>query len=145
MRVGVSFSLALAAWLVAAPSLGQTAPVRLHDVIKIGQKIEVLDDQGHETKGRVSVLSDTAVSIATQPDVTVIPFEHIAQISRPHDGLANGTLIGLGTGALLGLLGSTIGTETCDPSAIVCFRGPSLCRRRNLALWRDRRRCRRRG
>ena len=124
MRVGVSLSLALAALLVAAPSLGQTAPVRLDDLIKIDQKIEVLDDQGHETKGRVSVLSDTAVSISANREVTVIPFEHITRISRPHDGLMNGTLIGLGTGALLGLLGSTIGTDACDPSAIVCFEGP---------------------
>ena len=105
--------------LVAAPSQAQTTPLRLDDLIQMGQKIEVIDNQGRETKGRVSGLSDTSVTISADRQLTVIPFAHITQIARPNDSLANGALIGFGTGAALGLLAAT----SCDNSS-GCFEGP---------------------
>jgi hypothetical protein len=121
MTHSVSFPLALVALLVAAPSQAQTTPLRLDDLIQMGQKIEVIDDQGRETKGRVSVLSDTSVTISADRQLTVIPFAHITRIARPNDSLANGALIGFGTGAALGLLAATAGS--CD-GEIGCFEGP---------------------
>lgn len=114
----IHFPLALVALLVAAPSQAQTTPLRLDDLIQMGQKIEVIDDQGRETKGRVSVLSDTSVTISADRQLTVIPFAHITRIARPNDSLANGALIGFGSGAALGLLAAT----SCDNSD-GCFEG----------------------
>ena len=50
--------LTLAACLVAAPALAQTDSPRVSDLLAPGQTIEVIDDQGRETKGRVEAFPD---------------------------------------------------------------------------------------
>ena len=117
-----SFPLALVALLVAAPSQAQTTPHPLDDLIEMGQKIEVIDDQGRETKGRVSVLSDTSVTISADRQLTVIPFAHITRIARPNDSLGKRRVDWFRRLApLLGLLAATAGS--CD-GEIGCFEGP---------------------
>jgi hypothetical protein len=114
MTITVRVRLALAACLVATPVLAQSGQPRPGDLMKEGQRVEVIDDQGREIKGRVGVMSVGTVRLVRDGKTTEIPFDRITQISRPPDSLANGALIGLAAGAAYGLLGSTVGTSDCD-------------------------------
>jgi hypothetical protein len=114
MTITVHVPLVLAACLAATPVLAQSGQPRPGDLMKEGQKVEVIDDQGREMKGRVGVMSVATVRLVRDGKTTEIPFDRITQISRPPDSLANGALIGLAGGAAYGLLGSTVGTSDCD-------------------------------
>lgn len=106
--------LGLATCLLASPAFAQTEGPIVSALVKRGQTIEVIDDQGQETVGKVRTLSSSILTLDRNGTSTEIPFERIAQIARPTDGLANGALIGLGAGAAFGLLVSTAGQGACD-------------------------------
>ncbi len=114
MTIILQVRLVLAACLVATPVLAQSEQPRPGDLLKEGQSVEVIDDQGREIKGKVSLMSVATVRLVRDGKTTEIPFDRITQISRPPDSLANGALIGLAGGAAYGLLGSTVGTSDCD-------------------------------
>lgn len=106
--------LGLATCLLTSPAFAQTEGPIVSALVKRGQTVDVIDDQGHETRGKIRTLSSTILTLDRNGTSTEIPFERIAQIARPTDGLANGALIGLGAGAAFGLLASTAGTDDCD-------------------------------
>ncbi len=120
MRPNLPACLALAASLLASPAFAQTEGPIVSALVKQGQTVEVIDDQGQEFRGKVRTLSAATLTLDRADKATEIPFERIAQIARPNDGLGNGALIGLGAGVAFGILGSTAGTSDCDYG----FRGP---------------------
>jgi len=117
--------ICFAACLFAAPAFAQTDVPVLGALLNSGQTIEVIDDRGRETRGKVGVVSATSVTIDSKGGATVIPLGTITQIARPADGLANGALIGLAVGAAFGALGSTVGTTDC-PEVSFCDDGPGF-------------------
>ena len=84
----------------------QTAADEIRRRLKDGQTIFIVDDQGRELKGRVAGLTADALMLRVGRDRTDVPYDRILRIDRPHDGVLDGTLIGLGVGAGLGLLGA---------------------------------------
>jgi hypothetical protein len=120
--------LALAACLAAAPALAQTDAAGIGLLVKPGQRVDVTDDSGHETRGKVQKLSGGMVSIVADGKVTDIPVDRIAQIARPGDTLANGALFGLAAGATVGLLASTAGSsgDCAGYDFAPCFGGASF-------------------
>jgi hypothetical protein len=72
--------------------------------VKEGQKIFLVDDQARELTGRIGELRADALVLLVGRDRTDVPYDRILRIDRPRDGLLDGTLIGFGTGAGLGLL-----------------------------------------
>ena len=105
---------------------GATAPAawtqadaeEIQRVVKAGHKVSILDDQGREVTGRIGELKADALTVLVGGDRTDVPYNRILRIDRPHDGLANGALIGFGVGAALGFA-AVLSEETndCDPSA----------------------------
>ncbi len=106
--------LVLAASLIASPAFAQSDGASIRTLVKLGQTLEVIDEQGQEVRGKVRALSADALTLDRKGTQTEIPFERITQIARPNDGLGNGALIGLGAGVAFGLLASTAGTDNCD-------------------------------
>lgn len=84
----------------------QTDADEIRRRVKDGQKILIVDDHGRELKGRIAGLTADALMLRAGRDRTDVPYERIVRIDRPHDGVLDGTLIGLGVGAGLGLIGA---------------------------------------
>ena len=123
MRITVPVQVALALCLVASPALAQSQTSLLGEIVRQGQTVEVIDDQGRETRGKVGMVSQGTLRIVRNGTTIEIPFDTITQIARPSDSLANGAWIGLASGAAFGLLGSTAETS-CDQGFDYCFDGP---------------------
>ena len=87
-------------------AFSQTDADEIRRLVKEGQKIVILDDQGRKLTGRIGELRSDALMLVTGPDRNEVAYTRILRIDRPHDGLADGALIGLGTGAALGLVGA---------------------------------------
>lgn len=115
--------LGLAASLFSSPAFAQVEGPIVTGLVKRGQTIDVIDDQGQEIRGKVRLLSSTVLTLDRDGAATEIPFDRITQIAHPSDGLGNGALIGLGTGAAFGLLASTVGTDTCEGYPTPCGSG----------------------
>ncbi|MBA3885022.1 MAG: hypothetical protein H0X67_04735 [Acidobacteria bacterium] len=95
--------------------------------VKEGQKVRITDDQGREWRGRIATLAPDTLSLV-MPDRRQmdIGYGNILRIDRPHDSLANGALIGLASGAALGLL-AVISEENaeCDAGTFFSCGDPS--------------------
>ena len=88
---------------------------RIRQRVKEGQKVRITDDQGREWNGRIDTLTPDNLTVVTHDrQRTALPYGTILKIDRPHDSLANGALIGLASGAALGLVG-VLAEETCEP------------------------------
>ena len=105
----------------------QTDADTIRQRVKEGQKVRITDDQGHEWRGRIGTFTPDKLTLVTsdrqQRDV---PYRTILRIDRPHDGLANGALIGLASGAALGFF-AVLGEEArdCEPGAFFDCGDPS--------------------
>ncbi len=116
--------LALAMSLGASPVLAQTDGV-LTGLVKQGQTVDVIDEQGREMHGKVNFLSPATLTLDRAGMLTEIPVARITQIARPNDSLANGALIGLAAGVTFGILGATVGTTDCEGYELYpCPEGP---------------------
>ena len=98
----------------AVQSSAQTDADRIRQRVKEGQKVRITDDQGREWHGRIGALApDTLVLVTKDQQQKNVPYPTILSIERPPDTLANGALIGLASGAVLGLL-AVITEENAD-------------------------------
>ena len=91
------------ALLASSPAIAQTTGERIPDVVKTGQRVSIIDDEGRQVDGRVEGTSEEAIRVALRKGTQEIPVARIVRIDRP-DSLRNGTYIGLG----IGLATSTI-------------------------------------
>ena len=92
---------------------GQSDADAIRHRVKEGEKVRVTDEQGQEWHGQIRALAPDRLVLFTREQQRDIPYATIVRIDRPHDGLGNGALIGLGSGAALGLL-AVISEESRD-------------------------------
>jgi hypothetical protein len=107
----------------SAPSEADT--IRQH--VKEGQKVRVTDDQGREWQGRIDTFAaDNLVLLTKDRQRRDVPYAAILRIDRPHDGLANGALIGFVSGAVVGLL-ALVAEENaeCEPEGFFSCGAPT--------------------
>lgn len=118
---GHSMRLVFAVWVIGvffvSPASAQDTADQIRGRLKDGQKVSVTDEQGREFKGRVVNMASDVLTLANSRDRADIRYEQIVKIERS-DGLLNGTLIGLGIGAALGL--AVVGDSSgCDEGAFL--------------------------
>lgn len=77
-----------------------------------GRVITIVEDSGHETKGRLLSLADNDLTIAVSGGTRSFARPGIAAIFEEGDGLKNGQVIGLAAGAVVGMA-SGFGATTC--------------------------------
>ena len=111
---------ALCVCSLASPVLAQAGST-LAQMVHKGQAVEVIDDEGRETRGTIGVVSGSALQIVGESTTIDVPFDRITQIARPADTLANGAWIGLAAGVAFGVLGAAADNSRCDS---YCFDGP---------------------
>jgi hypothetical protein len=100
---------------------------RIRQRVAEGQQVRVINDQGQEWRGRISALAAETLTVVTRDRQRAdISYGSILRIDRPHDGLANGALIGLAVGAALGF-GAVIAEENaeCQPGAFFSCGDPT--------------------
>ena len=106
MKFSISAALTLALLSVpAAAAAGQAE--RIADIVQAGQQVLIVDDQGRGLEGRVELASAAVVRVSTRAGTEDVATDRIVRIEKP-DGLKNGTLIGLGVGLGLGVVGATL-------------------------------------
>lgn len=98
-------------------SSAQTDADRIRQRVKEGQKVRITDDQGREWHGRIGALAPDALVLVTKDQQQKnVPYTTILSIQRPPDTLVNGALIGLASGAAVGLLAViTEENAECEP------------------------------
>ena len=108
-----SMSAALTVALLGVPAVAAAQAERIADVLKPGQHVLIVDEQGRRIDGRVDLTSAEAVRVSTRAGSEDVALDRIVRIDRP-DTLKNGALTGLGVGLCLGLFSVAIqprGTE----------------------------------
>ena len=72
---------AVTSCLSAGPSWAQAVAPPSSGLVKLGQTVEIIDDQGRETHGKVTLTTLKSISLDRDGLVTQIPLEHITQIA----------------------------------------------------------------
>jgi hypothetical protein len=85
------------ALLASSPAVAQTSGARIPDVVKTGQRVSIIDDEGRQIDGRVEGTSAESIRLALRKGTEDIPVNRIVRIVRP-DSLRNGAYIGLTVG-----------------------------------------------
>lgn len=105
---GRALALALVALLATtAPAAAQTAVSfeELPSVLRRGDLVTVTDDQGRRLGGRILDLSPSGLSLEYTGARLDLSADQVARIRHQRfDSLGNGTLIGVGIGAIPGFL-----------------------------------------
>ena len=101
MKLSMSAALTLA--LLGVPAAAAAQAERIVEVVKPGQHVLIVDEQGRRIDGRVDVASPEAVRVLTGSGSEEVLADRIVRIDRP-DTLRNGALTGLGVGLSLGVL-----------------------------------------
>jgi hypothetical protein len=112
-RISRLGSVTLMLLIAASPAAAQTGPSRIAGLVKNGQKVSIIDDEGRELEGRIDGLSADSLGVVVNGRRTDLPFERIVRIDHPHDGLGNGALIGLASGAGIVFLGAVLDNRSC--------------------------------
>jgi hypothetical protein len=113
-RIVCCLLLFIGAFLAARPAWAQLGAPATGSLVKIGQTLDVIDDQGRETHGKVSAFTQATIDLVNKNGaVTQIPVEHITQIAGEKDGLGNGARLGFAVGGGLGLLGAWAASHDC--------------------------------
>ncbi len=107
--------------LASSTVVAQSEHDAIRGHVKDGQKVSITDSQGNEINGRIHAITSDGLSLAAHGKTTDVPYDKIVKIDRPHDGLANGTLIGLATGAAIGLLAiANEDSHDCPHNLLFC-------------------------
>ncbi len=120
--VGLSALLLFLLPVRAAPQGVATSfdDLRASGLMKQGDAVDVTDANGQRVKGRIADLGATSLGLLTGSTRRDFSEMAVSKIDR-RDSLANGTLIGLGVGAAIGLVSVHSLCDLPDPecSAIV--------------------------
>lgn len=90
------------------PALAQepaSSPGELRQIVKVDESATIVTTDGHRLTGSVEAVTDTALIVRMRSGTEALPFERVKEvIVRRHDPLWNGILIGMGIGAVAGLI-----------------------------------------
>jgi hypothetical protein len=112
IRAAGIVTLALA--VAPASAMAQVAGPPVAQLVKPGQKILVVDEDGREIEGRVDSVSSDALALRADGKPITLALDRIVRIDRPRDGLGNGALIGMGTTVSLSMIGLAVSQSTCE-------------------------------
>jgi hypothetical protein len=104
MTTSVPATLVLVILGFPAFIVAQTGSERIHDAVKKGLTVSIVDEQGRKIDGRVDGISEHAIRVSMRGRSEEIAADRIVRIDRT-DSLRNGALIGLGVGLAAGVLG----------------------------------------
>ena len=109
--IGVAFLA-----ILSAPShaLAQAGAERIPALVKPGQEVSITDDRGQAFHGRIDAVTLDGLDLLVGGKKASVPYVHIVNIDRPRDSLVNGTLIGLGVGAGLGVAVIADARRNCE-------------------------------
>ena len=102
------------AMLASSPAIAQTSGERIPDVVKTGQRVSIIDDEGRQIDGRVEGTSAESIRVALRKGTQEIPVDRIVRIDRP-DSLRNGAYIGLGFGTATSAIMAGFATQAENP------------------------------
>ena len=108
-RLATLFVMASLLFLASPNAAAQEAQSfeQLKLLVKPGDKIYVTDSSGIITKGKVGGLTTSTLSLLADKKTLDLAEKDVSRIRQwRHDSLKNGTLIGLGVGVGLGLVGT---------------------------------------
>ena len=106
----------------SSPAAAQTNTERIRARVKPGQKVSITDDEGREVNGKIGDMTADALTVLDHGTRADVAYDRIVAINRPNNSLANGALIGLGTGIGLGLVAiATEDNSQCPPEGFVCY------------------------
>ncbi len=101
LAVGFALVAATAAFAQAPAS----SPSELRQVLKVDETVIVLVADSRRLQGTVHEVTDTALSLQTSRGTEVLSLERVREVRvRRSDSVWNGAIIGLGVGALAGLV-----------------------------------------
>jgi hypothetical protein len=94
----------------------------------VGETVYVVDAAGRETRGRVTTLSDVALTVTIDETRRELAAADIRRIDRRRrDSVRNGLLIGGAAGALMGFaVGRSADSPSCPRSGLECGQGAML-------------------
>ena len=120
MTTQVACAVALTV-LASSTISAQSDRERIQAHLKDGQKVSITDTQGREITGRIGTMTTASLSLLDHGKTTTVPYDEILRIDRPHDGLANGALIGLSVGGALALVAIAAEDQRdCSPGEFYC-------------------------
>ena len=91
--------------------------------VRVGETVWVTGDDGREIQGKLWDLSASSLQVMTRGQTTTFEADSLRAVSaRGRDPLANGALIGLVTGVVLGALVA----GACEDDYWACFAGAGL-------------------
>jgi len=124
-RLAGSFGTGIAVLLASSPVFAQSERDAIRAHVKDGQHVSITDNQGNEINGRIRAITDDGLRVIEHGTSADVRYDQIVRIDRPHDGLANGALIGLGSGAALALVAIAVDDlHDCAPAQI-CYSEPT--------------------
>jgi hypothetical protein len=124
-RISCLGSITLILLMATSPVAAQTGPSRIAGLVKNGQKVSIVDDEGRELEGRIDGVSADSLGIVVKGRRLDLPVERIVKIDHPYDGLGNGALIGLASGAGMVFLGAVLDNRSCTGPNAHCSRPPA--------------------
>jgi hypothetical protein len=130
-RIRCAGSIALSLVLAASSATAQTDTARIGQLLKNGQKITLVDDDGRELEGRVAEVSSSSLGLTTDDGRIDLSLDRIVRIDHPRDGLGNGALIGMGTLVGLSLISLAAHDHSCPANARCPDTSPSAL----VVLW----------
>ena len=127
-RTALSTATLMLAFLAFLPQPATAQEARsfeqLQLLVKLGDRIFVTDATGNVTEGRVAGLSKSLLTLTTKASTKDWTESDVFKIKQwRHDSLKNGTLIGLGVGTGLGILGVA---ALCGDGWNTCGAGEAL-------------------
>ncbi len=118
MRVVHPSLLVLATLVASSSAFAQTTADTIRARLKPGQRVVVTDDLGQQRGGRISSLGNESLALLLKEgQSSEVSYERIVRISRPHDGVLDGGLLGFGVGAAFGAI-AACSERYCDWAVI---------------------------
>jgi hypothetical protein len=123
---GIVFSTFLVLGLLPSPASAQPPTSdfgQLASRVRVGETVWVTGEDGREVQGKLWNLSASSLQVMSRGQATTFKSDSLLVVSaRGRDSLANGALIGLVTGVVLGALVASV----CEDDYWACFAGAGL-------------------